>query len=96
MTIHPMLRIFLATCLIGLSTQALACSAAGPDTHVGRILSVDGQARTLKISDMATGKPITFALSDALLARLVGLHGQVIVRYKAGQHGLLVATDVRQ
>ena len=45
---------------------------------------------------MATGKPITFALSDALLARLVGLHGQVIVRYKAGQHGLLVATDVRQ
>ena len=96
MTIHPMLRIFLAACLMGLSTQALACSAAGPNTHVGRILSVDGQAKTLKITDMTTGKPITFALSDALLTRIIGLHGQVIVRYKDGQKGLLVATDVQQ
>ena len=96
MTIHPKLRPFLATCLLALSTPALACSAAGPNTHVGRILSVDGQAKTLKISDMTTGKPITFALSDALLTRIIGLHGQVIVRYKAGQQGLLVATDVRQ
>ncbi len=96
MNVPTLFRPILAACLLGFATATLACSAAGPNTHFGRVLAVDGQAKTLRISDMTTGETITFALNDALLTRVVGLRGQVIVRYKEGPRGQLVATDVRR
>lgn len=95
-TMNPLLRPILTALLLSLSAPVLACSAAGPNTHVGQILSVDGQSHTLTINDMATGQPISFAVNDALMARLAVLKGQVIVRYKDGAGGRLVATDIRQ
>ncbi len=73
---------------------AFACSAMGPNTHVGTILNVDSEAKTLTIQDMETNKPITFALNDALLMKLASASGQIIVRY-SGADGKLVATDIQ-
>lgn len=81
------------TLSLGLST-GFACSAMGPNTHVGTILNVDSEARTLTIQDVETNKPITFAVNDALLMKLASAKGQVIVRY-SGADGKLVATDIQ-
>ncbi len=87
----------LLTASLMLSTgAAVACSAAGPNTHVGNVLNVDGQAQTLTIRDATSGQPITFAVSDKLMTRLIGLQGQVMVRYRGKETGQLVATDIRQ
>ena len=78
------------------ATLTFACSAAGPNTHVGNILNVDGQAQTLTIRDATTGQPVTFAVSNKLMTRLIGLQGQVIVRYRGQDMSQLVATDISQ
>jgi len=77
---------------LGVATS-FACSAMGPNTHVGNILNVDSQAKTLTIQDVETNKPITFEVNDALLMKLASAKGQVIVRY-SGTDGKLVATDI--
>ena len=77
-------------------TNTMACEAAGANTHVGNIVSLDQKSRTLTIMDVATRKPIQFALNDALMIKLNGISGQVVVRYSGEQNGQLIATQILQ
>ena len=79
-----------------LSSPVLACEAAGANTHVGNIVSVDPKTRTLTIMDMATQAPIRFALNDALLIKVNGLNGPVVVRYSGEEQDKLIATQILQ
>lgn len=81
---------------LALSAPLFACEAAGANTHVGNIVSVDAKTRTLTIMDMATQAPIQFALNDALMIKLNGLNGQVVVRYSGEEQGKLIATQILQ
>ncbi|MBI1195460.1 MAG: hypothetical protein GC138_06420 [Gammaproteobacteria bacterium] len=78
------------------STPLFACEAAGANTHVGNIVSVNPKTRTLTIMDMATQAPIQFALNDALMIKVNGLSGQVVVRYSGEEQGKLIATQILQ
>jgi len=84
--------LFLA--LIVVVSGSFACSAMGANTHIGNILSVDSQAKTLTIMDAETSKPITFSVNDQLLLKLASVKGQIVVHY-AGENGQLTATDIQ-
>ncbi len=74
---------------------AFACSAMGPNTHVGQIISLDKAAGTLTIQDAETRKPITFVLKDQLLLKAASARGQVIIHYSGEEGGQLIATDIQ-
>lgn len=76
------------------SSVALACSAMGPKTHVGNITDIDRENKTLTIMDVETQQPITFSLDNKLLLAVNSASGQVIVRYRDGDNGELVATNI--
>jgi len=76
------------------SAGAWACSAAGPNTHVGTLMNVDAAAQSFTVLDAETNRPITFTADAALLARLADVTGQVVVDFEAGG-GSLRATAVR-
>ncbi len=76
------------------SSITLACSAMGPKTHVGQITEIDREHKTLTIMDVETQKPITFSLDNKLLLAVNSASGQVIVRYRDGDNGELVATNI--
>ncbi len=77
------------------TTASLACSAMGPNTHIGQVLSLDRDARTLTIRDAETQRPITFVLNDKLLLKAASARGQVIVHYNGEDGGRLIATDIQ-
>lgn len=77
------------------SSVALACSAMGPKTHVGQITEIDRDHQTLTIMDAETQKPITFSIDNKQLLALNSSSGQVIVRYRDGDNGELVATSIQ-
>ncbi len=86
----------LITLILVLTTgSALACSAMGPNTHIGQVMSLDRSAKTLTIQDAETRKPITFVLNDQLLLKAANASGQVIVHYSGEKGGRLVATDIQ-
>lgn len=60
----------------------LACSAAGPNTHVGKLLSVDKGAGTFTLLDAETMSPVTLAASAALLDQVSSISGSVVVTYE--------------
>lgn len=61
---------------------ALACSAAGANTHVGTVLSVDKHAGTFTLLDAESMSPITLAADAALLDRVSSISGSVAVTYE--------------
>jgi len=77
------------------SSGALACSAMGPKTHVGNITEIDRNQQTLTIMDAETQQPITFSVDNKQLMALNSSSGQVIVRYRDGNDGKLIATSVQ-
>jgi len=77
------------------SSVTLACSAMGPKTHVGNITEIDRDHHTLTIMDAETQKPITFSVDNKQLLALNSSAGQVIVRYRDGENGELIATSVQ-
>ncbi len=77
------------------SSSALACSAMGPKTHVGNITEIDRNQHTLTIMDAETQQPITFSVDNKQLMALNSSAGQVIVRYRDGDDGKLIATSVQ-
>ncbi len=82
--------------MFALTGPVFACEAAGANTHVGNIVSIDPTTRTLTIMDMATQAPIQFALNDALLIKANGLSGHVVVRYSGKEQDKLIATQILQ
>ncbi len=74
-------------------TPVLACSVAGPNKHVGQVMSVDKKAGTFTIMDAQTNAPISFTASAAILDEAAKATGTVMVSYeKIGNR--LVAKDI--
>jgi len=88
------LRTGLLLALVTITPASFACSVMGANTHVGNIMSVNSQARTLTIMDEETSKPITFSVNEQLLLKLSSAKGQVVVHY-TGKGGKLTATDIQ-
>ena len=82
------------TLLSVISPAALACSAMGPNTHVGEIISIDSANKTFTIQDAETQQPISFSASENILLSLASKHGEVVVRY-SGSGKPLTAVDVQ-
>ena len=80
--------------MLAAPTSAWACRAAGPDTHVGPLLSVDAEKKSFTIMDAESGSPITFAADEAILSALQGVKGPVAVLHKKVD-GVLRAIDIR-
>ncbi len=72
---------------------AWACSAAGPQAHVGRVTAVDPRGGTFTLQDAETGRPITFR-AEARLLRQVRVGQQVLVRYRPLEGGGLQARSI--
>jgi len=85
----------LAIALITLPATVWACGAAGPNAHVGPVLSVDEAAGTFTVRDAETQSPITFDAGDALLERARRAEGPVTVKFEKQDHGGLRATALR-
>ena len=67
----------------------------GPKTHVGNITKIDREHHTLTIMDVESQQPITFSVDNKQLLSLNSSAGQVIVRYRDGDNGMLVATSIQ-
>ena len=76
-----------------LAAPTWACEAAGPSTHVGKVLKIDEGKNTFTILDAQTVSPITFEASDEILSKVGDATGTAFVDYSVD--GLvLTATDV--
>jgi len=84
------IKLSIAAMLIGglaLSTSALACDAAGPNTHVGQVLSVDGNQFTIR--DAQTGGPISFTAGEHVQASMPAPGDAVTIKYSGHENGLI-------
>lgn len=79
--------------LVAGSTAAWACKAAGPDTHVGMLQSVDAEAKSFTIIDAETRGPITFSADEAILNNLKDIKGMIAVLHERVD-GVLRALEV--
>lgn len=71
--------------LAGGSAGAWACKAAGPDTHVGVLQSVDAKTKSFTIIDAETRGPIEFQADEAILNQLKDVKGMIgVVHEKVG------------
>jgi len=77
------LQALLAGAALGLAvTPALACSAAGPETHVGKLLGIDLAARTFTILDAETSQPVRFEANQSQMQQVQGRKGYLKVKYQ--------------
>lgn len=74
-------------------TPVLACSAAGPDAHMGRVASVDVEAGEFTIKDFESGKFITFRASEEILRQVQGRATPLAVKFHTDD-AALIAFDV--
>ena len=73
----------LATALF--TSSAWACDAAGKNTHVGNLMSVDAKQNTFTIQDAQSHSAITFAANNEIIEGLKNANGSVMVNYE--EHG---------
>ena len=66
----------------------MACSAAGPDKHVGSVTAVDQQAGIFTILDAEKRTPITFVANEQVLSHLAAAKRAVIVPFEQADGGL--------
>jgi len=60
-----------------------ACDAAGPQTHVGSVVSIDASKMTFTIKDAQTSDSITFvADNSAIIDSLKNAKGSIMVNYE--------------
>jgi len=71
-----------------------ACSALGPNTHVGVLLGVDQTARTFSILDAETNQPVTLRADDTLMSIVENAEGQIVVDYEETESSELRATRI--
>jgi hypothetical protein len=60
-----------------------ACSALGPNKHVGTVIGLDAAAQTITVLDAQTRQPVTFLANEELLSQARNAKGQIIVDYQA-------------
>lgn len=79
--------------MAAVSGTTWACTAAGPTTHVGKVLKVDTEKKTFTILDAQIVAPITFQADEDIMKKVVDAKGTAFVDFKA--EGInLIATDV--
>jgi len=76
---------------LALSTPAMACDAAGPNTHVGQVLNVDGNHFTIR--DAQTGGPISFTAGEHMKGSVPAPGDAVTIKY-SGHAKELIAESV--
>jgi hypothetical protein len=64
------------------SAGAWACKAAGPDTHVGMLQSVNVKTKSFTIIDAETRGPIEFQADEAILKQLKDVKGMIGVLHE--------------
>jgi len=81
------IKIWMITIMLLAAGPAWGCDAAGPDTHVGQVSSVNGKSFT--IIDAQTGGPISFT-TDASMQSMMPVRGDTVtVKYSKGKKGLI-------
>jgi hypothetical protein len=83
---------FLMFGLLGMTTSAMACKAAGKDKHVGAVMNIDQKTGTFTIKDAETEHLMTFQATAKQLDELK-IKDQIMVSYKE-QDGRLIALDI--
>ena len=79
--------------IFSISTSTWACSAAGPNTHVGNILDMDLENNTFTILDAQTVSPVIFHASEDIMEKVVNATGTAFVDFEVDGINL-VATEV--
>ena len=75
------------------SVTAWGCDAAGPTTHVGKVLSVNTGKNTFTILDAQTISPVSFQADEVILKKVAAGDGTAIVSFI--DDGVdLIATEV--
>ena len=64
-------------------TSSQACSALGPNKHVGTVIGLDAGAQTITVLDAQTRQPVTFLANEELLNQARNAKGRIIVDYEA-------------
>jgi len=83
MTQMKTIQVLMAAAALTLATTpALACSAAGPETHVGKLLGIDLSARTFTILDAETNQPVSFEANQSMMKQVQGRTGYLKVEYQ--------------
>ena len=59
-----------------------ACSALGPNKHVGTVIGLDADAQTITVLDAQTRQPVTFLANEELLNQAKNAKGRIIVDYE--------------
>ena len=80
---NSMVKMFVILGALVMPMSVWACDSAGPNTHVGKVVSVDAKKMTFTISDAETRSPITFvATSSEIIDGLKGVNGMITVNYE--------------
>lgn len=84
----------LFSALLLASSVTLACDAAGPNKHIGQLLSIDATSKTFTIRDAQSQSPITFTANNEILTGLKEASGSIMVNYEEKDDGDLNAVGV--
>jgi hypothetical protein len=84
--------ISLMIALLTLSAPAFACKSAGPDKHVGVIVSINLKEHILVLKDAETGEEMTFKAAEQLI-KAVQPKQNAVVTYEKTDKGM-VATKI--
>ena len=90
-------RFFVITLLVGsalIPHVSSACSAAGPSTHVGKIVAIDDAAKTFTIMDAESLNPIRFFATEKILTQIRESEGMAFVDFEPRNDDALDATKV--
>ena len=77
-----------------LASPMLACSTAGPNTHLGVVTAVDSAKSTITLKDAETGKNLTFRASPEQLKGIAVKDDVTIVYAAEGKD--LRATSIKK
>ena len=77
--------------VLATAAPSLACESAGPNTHIGVVTAIDGQANTFALKDAESRMNLTFrATAEQLRGLAVGDH--VTVTYSEDGKALRART----
>jgi hypothetical protein len=79
--------------LLLLAPQVWACTAAGPNGHIGEVVNVNPSAQVIEIRDGQSGSPLTFRATPK---QLYGIRrgDRVLIKFK-DEGGALTAEEVQ-
>ena len=82
MTMKTILAGAILSCTFLASSAVLACDAAGKNTHIGNLMTVNAEQSTFTIQDAQTRSPITFTANGEIIEGLKDAKGSIMVNYK--------------